>query len=182
MLNFKDFKDWFNCLLVRWILLKLCMKGLNSIVIGGKYVRIIHCVSPIKASLISRWFFDFKLKPIFSNTPAATKNEVCFRSVQTWLRINHLAIKDQNLWKSLFVKLDFYCKDFCNAVEAEKYADISWGPPVKNLNWLGKHFSNYVLICLFLEFLTKSKFLLFFSSRCKYFNYYKEEILRIKTI
>jgi len=42
----------------------------------------IQSVSRIWASLISRWWFEFRLKPIFNTAPAASKNNVQFRSGQ----------------------------------------------------------------------------------------------------
>ncbi len=43
---------------------------------------LLQCVSPIQASKIGLWWFNFKLEPIFATTPVASKNEAHLKSGQ----------------------------------------------------------------------------------------------------
>jgi len=46
----------------------------------------------IWASLISQWWFNFRLKPIYDTAPTASKNTAQFKRGQNWLKNNHLAL------------------------------------------------------------------------------------------
>jgi hypothetical protein len=50
--------------------------------LGSIYKTFLQSVSQIWASLISQWWFSFRLKPIFNTAPAACKNTAQFKSGQ----------------------------------------------------------------------------------------------------
>jgi len=52
---------------------------------------LLQSVSRICASLISRLWFGFSLKPLFYTTPADSKNTAWFKSFQNWPKNNHIA-------------------------------------------------------------------------------------------
>ena len=56
----------------------------------GQRINNTECVSNLdKNNLLKR--IGFRLKPIFTTTTAASKNDSHFKSGQKWLKNNHLA-------------------------------------------------------------------------------------------
>ncbi len=52
------------------------------------------------------WWFNFKLKPIFTIGPVASKNGACFKNGQYWLENNYLLCLEFNRENSLLVISD----------------------------------------------------------------------------
>jgi len=55
-------------------------------------MKYIQSVSGIWASSTCWWWIDFRLKPIYTTAPAASKNNARFESGQNQLENDHLAL------------------------------------------------------------------------------------------